>query len=52
MEDLADRIGQLCNLLEDAKDERDWDLVTEVIDKLDELYDELDKSFFEDDDLY
>ena len=51
MEDIAERIGQYCNLLEDAKEERDWDLVQEVIDMLDELYEELDKSEFDEFDI-
>jgi hypothetical protein len=51
MEELAERIGECCNLLEDARDEQDWDLVQEIIDKLDDLYEELERSSFGEFDL-
>lgn len=44
MDDIIERIGECCNLLEDATEELDWDLVARVIKKLDELYEELDRS--------
>jgi hypothetical protein len=47
MEELADKIGQLSTLLEDAKEESDWDVVQEVITKLDELYEDLDRRFLD-----
>lgn len=44
MKNLTETIGQLCNLLEDAIEEQDWDIVTRVTTQLSDLYDELDRS--------
>lgn len=43
MEDLSEIIGRLCNMLEDAAEEQNWDLVNIVIKELDELYEDLEK---------
>lgn len=42
IENLSEFIGKIANILEDAKDENDWKLVQDVIDLLDDLYDEID----------
>jgi hypothetical protein len=52
MEELADKIGEYCNLLEDAIAENDWSVVEDVVEKLNLLYEELDKSCFGDFDAY
>lgn len=44
MENLTETIGNLCNILEDAVEEHDWDRVQQVITQLSDLYDELDRS--------
>jgi len=44
MENLTETIGGLCTALEDAIEEQDWDLVQDVSNKLNDLYEELDKS--------
>ena len=52
MEELADKIGQLCVLLEDGIEENDPDVIQEVLDKLNELYEDVDKSCYNDHDIY
>jgi len=52
MEELADKVGEYCHLLEDAVEEGDWAVVEDVVSKLNLLYEELDKSCFNDYDLY
>lgn len=47
MENLTDTIGTLCNLLEDAFEEKDWELVQIVTNRLNELYEESDKSDYD-----
>lgn len=44
MEDLTYTISRLCNLLEDAIEEYDWELAKTVSDELSDLHEELDKS--------
>ena len=51
MEELSERVGECCNLLEDALAEQDWDLVREIIEKLDELYEDMERSVFGDYDV-
>mgnify|MGYP000036749488 CR=1 FL=1 len=40
---LSEEIGRITNILEDAIEEQDWNLVKKIIDDLDIVYDELDK---------
>ena len=44
MNNLTELIGNLCNSLEDAVEEQDWDEVQRVSAELSEIYEELDKS--------
>ena len=43
MEELTEIVGRLCNMLEDASEEENWDLVENVIQALDELYEDLER---------
>ena len=43
MEELTEIVGRLCNILEDAKAEGDWELVDTVIIQMDELYEDLER---------
>jgi len=43
MKNLSEEIGRICNILEDAVEEKDWDLVNNMIESLDYVYNELDK---------
>ena len=43
MNELTETVSRLVTLLEDAVEERDWDIVFEVSNELNELYEELDK---------
>lgn len=43
MKNLSEEIGRICNILEDAVEERDWDSVKKMIESLDDVYNELDK---------
>lgn len=40
---LSEEIGKICNYLEDAVDDQDWNLVKKMIKELDVLYERLDK---------
>jgi hypothetical protein len=44
MNNLTETIGNLCNSLEDAVEEKDWDEVQRVTSELSEIYEELDKA--------
>jgi hypothetical protein len=44
MKNLTEEIGRICNLLEDAVEEQDWKLVQKMIDALDIIYTQLEKS--------
>jgi hypothetical protein len=44
MKNLTEEIGRICNLLEDAVEEQDWKLVQKMIDALDDVYTQLEKS--------
>jgi hypothetical protein len=43
MANLAEEIGRICNILEDAVEEQDWNLVKKMIDDLDDIYNRLDR---------
>jgi len=40
---LDEEIGRITTLLEDAKEEQDWNSVQKCIDLLDDLYDKLER---------
>jgi len=40
---LSEEVGRICNILEDAKEEQDWEQVQQVIDSLEELYNKFDR---------
>jgi len=44
MQNLSEEIGRITNILEDAIEEKDWTLVQNMVDSLDELYNFLEKS--------
>ena len=44
MDEILEKIDNLCTLLEDAHEEQDWDLVSKVIEGLDDLYEDIDRS--------
>jgi hypothetical protein len=44
MKNLTEEIGRICNILEDAHEEQDWKLVKKMIDALDDIYTQLEKS--------
>ena len=43
MANLSEDIGRIINILEDAKEEQDWSLVSQMIEDLDEIYNQLDR---------
>jgi len=43
MDDIISIVSRLCTLLEDAIEEKNWDLVETVSEELDELYEDLEK---------
>lgn len=43
MTNLSEEIGKICNYLEDAVDDQDWNLVKKMIKELDALYERLDR---------
>ena len=43
MGQLSEEIGRITNILEDAVEEQDWNLVTKMIEDLDDIYNQLDK---------
>ena len=43
MAQLSEDIGRIINILEDAHEEQDWNLVKKMIDDLDEIYNQLDR---------
>ena len=43
MEKLTEEIGRILNLLEDAVEDKDWNLVQSMIEDLDEVYNHLEK---------
>jgi hypothetical protein len=43
MANLAEEIGRICNILEDAVEEQEWSLVKKMIDDLDDIYNRLDR---------
>jgi hypothetical protein len=44
MKNLTEEIGRICNLLEDAHEEKDWTLVQNMISALDDVYEMLDRA--------
>ena len=43
MKNLSEEIGRICNILEDAIEEQDWNLVKKMTEELDDIYEKLDK---------
>lgn len=43
MGNLSEEIGRICNILEDAIEEQDWNLVKNMTEELDDIYEKLDK---------
>ena len=43
MTQLSEEIGRIVNILEDAIEEQDWNLVKKMINELDDIYERLDK---------
>lgn len=43
MGNLSEEIGRICNILEDAIEEQDWNLVKKMTEELDDIYEKLDK---------
>ena len=43
MANLSEDIGRIINILEDLKEEQDWSLVSQMIEDLDEIYNQLDR---------
>jgi len=43
MGNLSEQIGRICNILEDAIEEQDWELVKKMTNELDDIYSRLDK---------
>jgi len=43
MANLSEEIGRICSTLEDAVQERDWNMVNDIVDELNELYERLDR---------
>ena len=41
MANLSEEIGRITNILEDAVEEQDWNLVKKMIDDLDDIYNRL-----------
>ena len=44
MTNLTEEIGRICNLLEDAHEEQNWQIVKKMIDALDKIYNDLDRA--------
>ena len=44
MENLTDRINQILALLEDSREENNWDLVSQATSNLESIYEELDRA--------
>ena len=40
---LTEELGRILNLLEDAVEEQDWELVKKMIEDLDNIYEQLEK---------
>lgn len=43
MKNLTENIGRITNILEDAIEEQDWELVKKMAEELDDIYEQLDK---------
>ena len=43
MGNLSEEIGRIVNILEDAIEENDWNLVKKMTEELDDIYEKLDK---------
>ena len=43
MGNLSEEIGRIVNRLEDAVEEQDWNIVQNMIDDLDDIYNQLDR---------
>ena len=43
MANLSDEIQRILLILEDARDEKDWEMVTDTIADLEKVYEELDR---------
>lgn len=43
MTQLSEEVGRIVNILEDAIEEQDWNLVKKMINELDAIYERLDK---------
>lgn len=43
MTQLSEEVGRIVNILEDAVEEQDWNLVKKMINELDGIYERLDK---------
>ena len=43
MTQLSEEVGRIVNILEDAIEEQDWNLVKKMINELDDIYERLDK---------
>ena len=43
MGNLSEEIGRIVNILEDAIEEKDWNLVKKMTEELDDIYESLDK---------
>lgn len=43
MGNLSEEIGRIVNILEDAIEEKDWNLVKKMTEELDDIYEKLDK---------
>lgn len=44
MKNLTEEIGRILNLLEDAREEKDWELVQNMINALDDVYEMLERA--------
>jgi len=44
MDEILEKIDNLCTLLEDSYEEKDWERVSSVIEQLNELYEDIDRS--------
>ena len=44
MEELQQKIDNLCTILEDALEEKDWSRVESVIEQLNDLYEDIERS--------
>ena len=43
MGNLSEEIGRICNILEDAIEEQEWNLVKKMTQELDDIYEKLDR---------